>query len=208
MKLYFSPGACSLAVRILIHEMNLPCEYARVNLGTKKLDSGEDYLKINPKGAVPALLTDKGEVLTENAVIQQYLADVNQATALLPPLGDLKRYQVLEWLNFVSTEVHKGFSPLFNPKISDEMKEQLVIPQLKAKLKMVEQCLGKNHYLSGENFSLPDAYLFTVLRWASKFKIDLHEFPQVSKYYEELKKRKSIHQALAEEGLLAAEKTS
>ena len=122
MRLYYSKGACSLVVRIVIHELGLPFEYEAVNLKTKVTATGEDYLAINPKGAVPAILTDDNILLTENAVIQQYLADKAYASQLLPAVNDIKRYQVLEWLNYVTTEIHKGFGPLFNSNIPDNLK--------------------------------------------------------------------------------------
>src|SRR5690349_19217638 len=122
MKLYYSKGACSLAVRIIINEIGLQSEYEAVDLKTKKTATGQDFLKINPKGSVPVIQTDEKQILTENAVIQQYLADTNKATQLLPALGNFERYRVLEWLNFISTELHKGFSPLFNPNVPNELK--------------------------------------------------------------------------------------
>jgi glutathione S-transferase len=207
MKLFYAPGACSLAVRIVINEIGLPCQYELVHFSTKTLTNGDNFLKINPKGSVPTLLTDDNEVLTENAVIQQYLADLTSSTQLLPALGDFKRYRVLEWLNYVSTELHKGFGPLFNPKAPIEMKEQVTIPLLQAKLKYVDQQLQNKHFLLGDTFTLPDAYMLVVLRWAEMLKINLRELTQLNKYYEELKKRKSVHQSLKEEGLLSAEKT-
>jgi glutathione S-transferase len=206
MKLYYSPGACSLAVRIVINEIGLTCEYNRVNFPSKKLENGDDFLKINPKGAVPALLTDNDGVLTENAIIQQYLADLTHSTQLLPPVGDFKRYRVLEWLNFVATELHKGFVPLFNPNTPQEMKEKITIPFLKYKFAFIDQHLQEKQFLLGESFSLPDAYLFVMLLWAEKLKIDLSELAALNKYYAELKKRKSVHQSLKEESLLSDEK--
>jgi glutathione S-transferase len=140
MKLYFSKGACSLAVRIVINEIGLKSEYEEVDLKNKKIAQGEDFLQVNPKGAVPALYTDDKHLLTENAVIQQYLADTNKAYQLLPQLGEYKRYQVLEWLNFVSTELHKGFSPLFNPALDLGVKKEIFIPNLQKKFGFVDIC--------------------------------------------------------------------
>ena len=201
MKLYYSPGACSLAARIVINEIGLSCQYERVHLPTKKLENGDDFLNVNPKGSVPVLLTDSGAILTEHAVIQQYLADTTHFTQLLPAIGDFQRYCVLEWLNYVSTELHKGFSPLFNPKISQETKDNVIIPMLRNKFKFVDQHLQNNQFLLGEHFTLPDAYLFVILRWANAMKIDLSEFKKIDTYFEELKKRKSVHQSLMEENL-------
>jgi glutathione S-transferase len=201
MKLFYSKGACSLAVRIVIHEIGIPCQYESVNIKTKKTETGADFYEINPKGSVPVLMVDDKEFLTENAVIQQYLADQNQAYTLLPPMTDFKRYRVLEWLNFVSTDLHKGFGPLFNPNVSKEMQEQIFIPALKTKLNYVEKSLGQKKYLLGDTFTLADAYLFVILTWLAHFKIDVATWPNLHRYFTALKERKSIQQALKEESL-------
>lgn len=130
MKLFYSKGACSLGIRILINELGLACEFESVNLGTKKTEKGEDFTQINPKGYVPALKTDQGHLLTENIVIQQYLADTHQDANLLPKVGDFRRYQTLEWSAYISTELHKGFSPLFNNSLDSSVKEQFFKPTL------------------------------------------------------------------------------
>lgn len=201
MKLFYTKGACSLAVRIIINEINLTCEYESVDLATKKTESGQDFLKINSKGAVPTLMTNSGEILSENAVILQYLADTNNRAQLLPIVGNFKRYRVLEWLNYVATDLHKSFGILFNSKIPDDMKDNLFIPMIKAKITYVDKHLHHNHYLLGETFTLPDAYLFVMLCWALHFKFDLAEWPNVARYFAELKARKSIEKSLQEEGL-------
>lgn len=201
MKLYYSPGACSLAVHIVINEIGLPAEYEKVDLQAKKTESGHDYFKINPKGSVPALEIEKGTVLTENAVIQQYLADTNKAYTLLPPAGDFNRYKVLMWLNYVATELHKGFSPLFNSAIPQEIKDQIFIPTIKKKFAYVDEQLKGHTYLLGEDFTLPDAYLFVILYWAAKMKIDISNLPNLTRYFAELGNRKSVQKTLKEEGL-------
>lgn len=201
MKLYYTKGACSFAARIIINEIDLPCEYEEVDLKTKKTATGEDFSKINPKGAVPVLVTKQGETLTENAVIQQYLADSANAIKLLPPPHDFKRYRILEWLNFTATDMHKGFGMLFNPYLAQETKENIIIPLLKTKLTHVDKHLQQNQYLVGDSFTLPDGYMFVMLMWALYFKFNLTEWPQVSRYYNELKMRPSIHKSLQEEGL-------
>lgn len=188
MKLFYSKGACSLAVRIVIHELGLPCDYIAVNLKTKITATGENYLNINPKGSVPALLTDDNILLTENAVIQQYLADTHHATNLLPPVGDFKRYQVLEWLNFISTDIHKGAGPFFTPQIPENLKTEIFVPRLKSKFAILDHALEKNPFLAGDHFTLPDAYLFVMLSWTGIIHIDLNEFPNLARYYENLKK--------------------
>lgn len=200
MKLYYSKGACSLTVRIIIHELNLNAEYEAVNLKTKQTEKGEDYFKINPKGAVPVII-DNAEIITENSAILQYLADKYNATELLPAVNTLNRTRVIEWLNFVATDLHKGFSPLFNSAIPKELKESIFIPNLKNKFNFVEKCLATNKYLLGENFTLPDAYLFVILRWCNSMGLIISQWPSIEAYFERLKNRKSIQASLKEEGL-------
>ncbi len=199
MKLFYSKGACSLVVRIVIHEIGLQCDYEAVNLKTKITASGENYLTINPKGAVPAILTDDNNLLTENDVILQYLADTAHATQLLPPVDDFKRYQVLEWVNFITTEIHKGFGPLFNPGVPDTMNTEVFIPIIIKKFAIANQALEKTPYLCGDHFTLPDAYLFVMLLWAHLKQIDLSSMPSLLKYFAELKLRKTIIDAMNEE---------
>lgn len=201
MKLYYSKGACSLVVRICINEIGLKCEYEAVNLQNKTTATGEDYWKINPKGAVPALLTDDKQILTENTVIQQYLADTHHADTLLPPVGQWQRYRVLEWLNFVTTELHKGFGPLFNPQMPDQVKQEITTPFLKKKFEFVDSHLSKT-YLMGDTFTLPDGYLFVMLLWAKNMKIDLSHCKNLTRFFEQASQRRSIRQSLEEEGLL------
>ncbi|HEV2614218.1 MAG TPA: glutathione transferase GstA [Gammaproteobacteria bacterium] len=200
MKLYYAKGSCSLAVRILIHELNIPCEFESVDLKSKKTEHGEDYLKLNPKGSVPALLLDNNELLTENTVIQQYLADAYKGTTLLPSVGDMKRYRTLEWLNFVSTELHKHFSPFFSPNIPDELKQDVYKLILEKKLTLADEHLKNNKFLMG-NFSLPDAYLFVVLRWIPYAKLDITNWPNLARFTEDMKQRKAVQTSLQEEGL-------
>lgn len=200
MKLYYAKGACSLAPRIVIHELGLPCEFEAVDLKSKKTATGEDYLTINPKGVVPTLVTDDNQILTENAVIQQYLADNNQASSLLPPIKDFNRYRVLEWLNYIATELHKTCAPLFNSSLPKEIKDKLFIPLLKKKLDYVEKTLEKNRYVAGDHFSLPDAYLCVILFWLGNFKIDIGEWKNLPRYFAELKNRKAVQLAFQEEG--------
>lgn len=199
MKLYFAKGSCSLAVRIIINEIGLKSEFEAVDLKTKKTASGQDFLQINPKGAVPVLLTDDNEILTENAVIQQYLADKHNATHLLPAPNNFKRHRVLEWLNFITTELHKGCSPLFNPAVPSDIKDSVFKPALKNKLNFIEKNLQKNTFLFGEQFTLPDAYLFVILSWLPHFKIALNEWPHLARYYANLEQRTAIQQSLQEE---------
>ena len=206
MKLYFSKGACSLVPRIIINELNLPCDFESVDLLGKKTKSGIDYYTINAKGSVPALEIKAKEILTENAVILQYLADSNQAIQLLPSTHDFKRYRVLEWLNYVTTELHKGFGPLFNPEIPQEVKDTIFIPALKFKFNFVNQHLENHLYLMGDHFTLPDAYLFVMLIWAHKFNLNSQEeWKNLARYFNELKHRKSVKMSLEQEGLLTSQ---
>lgn len=200
MKLYYSKGACSLADRIIIHEIGLKCEFESVNLQTKKTANDEDFFKINPKGYVPALAIDKNTILTENIAIQVYLAETNKAHRLLPPSG-INRYRVLEWLAYISTEVHKSFGPLFNPSFDEKIKNEIFIPMLKKKFLFIENQLGHKKFLMGNDFTLPDAYLFVILFWAEHMKLDTRDCPQLNRYYNELKSRPSIQQSLEEEHL-------
>lgn len=201
MKLYYSKGACSLSVRIILHEIGIPFEQESVNLKTKKTESGADYLKINPKGAVPAIELANKEILTENAAIQQYLADEYKATPLLPPVGNFKRYRVLEWLSYVSSDLHKSFGPLFNHTLPQEIKDEYFLPILIKKFEAVDEHLRKNKFLIGDQYTLPDAYLFVVSRWLAAFKLDMAKFPNLSRFMAEVKKRQAVADALGEEGL-------
>jgi glutathione S-transferase len=201
MKLYYSKGACSLASRIIINELGLTCEYEAVDLPKKLTQDGKNFFAINPKGSVPVLITNNNETLTENAVILQYLADTNQANNLLPPVGNFGRYRVLESLNYIATELHKGFGPLFNPNIPQELKDKIFLPAIKAKLTYINGQLELNKFVAGDQFTLPDAYLFTVLRWALFFKIDFKEWSQLPEYFQDLSNRKSIKESVEQEGI-------
>ncbi len=199
MKLYYSPGACSLIVRIVINELGLESSYEAVNLKTKKTANGHDYLTINPKGSVPLLELDDGLSLTENAIIIQYLADKEKALELLPGLHDFNRYRVLEWLNYIATDIHKGFGVLFNPAIPQILKDDVLIPVLKTKFNHINNHLQKHDYLNGSTFTLPDAYLFVMLRWALMFKLNLEQWPHIARYFQNLSERDSIKKSLTDE---------
>ena len=204
MKLYYSPGACSQAPHILLHEIGLDHDAVRVDLRTKKLEDGSDYLAINPKGAVPALQLDSGEVLTENAVVLQYLGDRANWPEVLPPLGDFRRYRVLEMLNFITTELHKRFGFLFDPDATDEFK-QFVKVGLAKKLDWIDQQLGDGPFLFGEGLTLPDTYLFVMTRWADKMLGGLGRWPHLNAFYDRMQKRDSVRNVLEFEGLLEKE---
>jgi glutathione S-transferase len=172
MKLFYHPGACSLSPHIVLLEAGLPFTAENVAFDTKKTDGGVDFLTINSKGAVPALQMDDGFVLTEGAAIVQYIADQKPQSGLAPVAGSRERYQLMELLNYISAEVHKNFSPLFNPHGSAESKASLK-ETLAQKFKWLTQYLGKKSYLMGNTFTVADAYLFTVLGWAPHVGVDL-----------------------------------
>jgi glutathione S-transferase len=203
MKLYYSPGACSEAPHILLHEIGLDHDAARVDLKAKTLEDGSDYLKVNPKGAVPALQLDSGEVLTENAVILQYLGDRASWPEVLPPLGDFRRYRVLEMVNFITTELHKRFSFLFS-NASDETK-RFVTDQLTKKLDWIDQRLGTGPFLFGADLTIPDPYLFVIARWTDKVLGDIGRWPNLRAFYERMQTRDSVRHVLRFEGLLEAQ---
>jgi glutathione S-transferase len=200
MKIYYSPGACSQAPHILLHEIGHDHDAVRVDLKAKTLEDGGDYLQINPKGSVPALQLDSGEVLTENAVILQYLGDRASWPEVLPPLGDFRRYRVLEMVNFITTEIHKRFSYLFSPDASDEMK-QLVTRDLGKKLDYIDGRLGEGPFLFGNDLTLPDVYLFVIASWAHKM-IGLERWPSLAAFRKRMLQRDSVRNVLQFEGLL------
>ena len=179
---------------------------ARVDLKAKKLEDGSDYLKVNPKGAVPALQLDSGEVLTENAVVLQYLGDRASWPEVLPGLGEFRRYRVLEMVNFITTELHKRFGFLFSPDATDEMK-QLVVDELGKKLDYIEQRLGDGPFLFGEDLTLPDPYLFVMAGWAEKMLGGLDRWPNLRAFRERMMERNSVRHVLRFEGLLQEEPT-
>ena len=202
MKLYYSPGACSLSPHIVLAESGLAFTLEKVNLGAKKTELGADYLKINPKGYVPALELDNGQLLTEGPAIVQYLADLVPQRKLAPPAGTIDRYHLQEWLNFISTELHKGFSPLFNPKAPDDWKS-IVRELLNKRLEIVARQLEGRSYLMGEEFTVVDAYLYTVLSWAKHVKLDLSSLPMLSAYIDRVTARPAVHATLVAEKLIA-----
>lgn len=197
MKLYYFPGACSQAPHIILLETGLPFEAVKVDLRTKRLETGEDYFAINPKGAVPALELDDGSILTENAVVLQYIADLAPDARLILPYGTLARYRVLEWLNYIATELHKGFAPLFHP--AGEPRAH-VIEQLSAKFDYVAQRLGAGPWLGGDAFAVADAYLFVILGWARVFHIDLARWPALADFRARMAERPAVRAALHAEG--------
>lgn len=201
MKLYYKAGACSLSPHIVLREAGLPFELESVDLGSKKTGSGGDYLERNPKGYVPALLLDDGQLLTEGPVIVQYIADRVPEKRLAPAAGTMERYRLMETLNFIATELHKGFSPLFNPKAPEEWKD-MARALLAKRIGIAAQQLEGRDYLMGSSFSVADAYLFTVLGWARHVKVDLAPWPVLQAYLARVAARPAVQAAMAAEGLL------
>ena len=204
MKLYYSPGACSQAPHILLHEIGIDHDAAKVDLKAKTLEDGSDYLAINPKGAVPALELDSGEVLTENAVVLQYLGDRASWPEVLPPLGDFRRYRVLEMVNFITTELHKRFGFLFDGEATGEFKE-FVKGELEKKLDWIDERLGAGPFLFGGDLTLPDTYLFVMTRWADRMLGGLGRWPNLRAFFERMQQRESVRHVLRFEGLLEEE---
>jgi glutathione S-transferase len=199
MKLYISPGACSLSPHIVIHEAGLKAQIERVDLRAKTLKSdGSDYRTINSKGAVPALQLDDGQVLTEGAAIVQYLADQKPDSGLAPASGTMERYRLQEWLNYIGSELHKSVGSLFNPALSEEMKKS-TIATVGMRFEWVAGQLDGKDYLMGKTFTVADAYLFTILGWTKYFKIDLAQWPNLKAYVERVGARAGVKAALAAE---------
>ncbi|MFO1324717.1 MAG: glutathione transferase GstA [Burkholderiales bacterium] len=200
MKLYYSPGACSLAPHIALSEVGLPYTTAQVDLRKHTLADGSDYYAINPKGYVPLLELDDGTRISEVAVILQYIAD-RKPGMLAPAFGGIERYRVMEWLNFIATEVHKQFAPLWYPTTHDSTKEAQRA-KLATRFDYLSQVLGAQPYLAGAAFTVADAYLFTVLNWAPMLKVDLTPFPALAAYQARVAARPAVHRALVAEGLV------
>jgi glutathione S-transferase len=200
MKLYYSPGACSLSPHIVIRELGLPVEIEKTDLAAKKTAKGTDFLTVNPKGQVPTLELDDGQVLTEGPAIVQYLADRKPEAGLLPAQGSMDRYRVLEWLNHITSELHKTYTPLFNPQAPDEYKKIARANLAKRYRRIDEQLKGKS-YLMGDRFTVADAYLFTVTNWAGHVEVDLSEYPNLQAFQKRVAERPGVKEALKAEGL-------
>jgi len=201
MKLYFSPGACSLSPHIALLEAGLEFTLERVDVRARQTASGRDFLAINPKGYVPALEMNDGAVLTEGPAIVQFIADLAPDRQLAPANGTLERYRLVEWLNFISTELHKSFSPLFRPASTEDMKEAARV-HLTNRLNWLAGQLEGRDYLMGSQFTVADAYLFTVLGWANFVQFDLAQWPVFAAYTQRIAARPAVQQALRAEGLL------
>ena len=203
MKLYFSPAACSLSPHIVLREAGLDAELVQVDLKTKKTKSGDDFTAVNPKGQVPTLVLDDGQIFTEGPAIVQYLADKKPDAKLAPPNGTIERYRLQEWLNFITSELHKGFSPLFNAQVPDEYKK-MAREAIANRFAYLEKHLAKDGFelLTGAQFTVADAYLFTVVNWSNFVNIDLGQWPNLKAYQARVAARPKVLQALKEEGLV------
>ena len=200
MKLFYKPGACSLASHITLREAGKEVSLLSVDLMKKRLENGDDFFAINPKGQVPALLLDDSTLITEGVAIMQYVADNAPESQLLAPVGALPRYKTLEWLNFIATELHKGFTPLFRPDTPEEYKPS-VRALLEKKLQYVNDTLSHQAWISGAHFTVADAYLFTVLRWARAVKLNLAELTHIDAYMARVAARPAVAAAMAAEGI-------
>jgi len=200
-KLYYSPGACSLSPHIVLHESGLPFQAVLASTKTHKLADGTDYYGINPKGYVPLLELDDGTRLSEGPVIVQYIADQVPASGLAPAAGTMERYRVMEWLNFITSELHKGFSPLFTPGMPEEAKV-LARAKLVDRLTWVDTQLAGKSYLMGEHFTVPDAYLFTVAGWGRHVGVDISGLPNLSAFMARMAARPAVQAAMKAEGLI------
>jgi glutathione S-transferase len=201
MKLYYSPGACSLSPHIILRELGISFDLERVDTATKTTESGEDFRTVNPKGYVPALRLDDGEVLTEGAAIVQYIADTKGASELAPPFGTLGRARLQEHLNFVASELHKAFSPLFRADASEEAKAA-ASANIGRRLDHIEHVLSDGRsYLLGDKFTVADAYLFVVSSWAIPAGIGLDRWPSLAAFVERVRSRPAVKAAMKAEGL-------
>jgi glutathione S-transferase len=194
MKLYYALGSCGLSPQIVLREAGLAFELIKVDFATKTTTEG-DYLKVTPKGFVPALVLDDGEVITEGAVILQWIADQRPEAGLLPAFGTLERYRALEWLNLVATDLHKGMATMFSPFIDKVSKTRFAEGFLRGRFKFVEDHLSKNDYLLGSAFSAPDAYLYNILSWPKRVGIDMAEYGAIERFMQRMEQRPSVQAA-------------
>ncbi len=202
MKLFYAPGACSISPHIVLRESGLKFDLDKVNFAEGKTDGGLDFKAINPKSQVPTLQLDDGSVLTEGAVIVQYIADQAPQSGLIPAAGTMERYRVQEWLNFTASELHKNIAPLFRPTTPDAYKE-IANQTMDRKLNDLERHLKGKQYVMGDKFTVADAYCYTVLRWTPRAKIDLAKYPAVKAYFDRVAARPKVKEVLEAEGLTA-----
>ena len=200
MKLFYKPGACSLASHITLRESGKDFTLIGVDLMHKRTENGDDFLKVNPKGQVPTLLLDDNTLLTEGVAIMQYIADSVADRQLLAPVGTINRYRTLEWLNYIATELHKGFTPLFRPDTPEDYKPT-ARALLDKKLAYIDESLANAQWISGSRFTIADAYLFTVLRWAFAVKLEMAGYKNIAAYMERVAARPAVAAAMAAESL-------
>jgi glutathione S-transferase len=205
MKLYYSPGACSLSPHIVSRELGIPVELKKVNTKDKTIEGGGDYWKVNPRGYVPALELDNGQILTEGPAIVQYLADQKPDAGLAPKNGSFERYRVQEWLNFLTSEVHKQFSPLFKPNTPEDYKP-IAKENIANRFDWLDKQLAGKEYLTGSQFTVADAYLFVLLGWTRPTQIDLARWPNLGAFHKRVGARPKVKEALQAEGLLPKER--
>lgn len=203
MQLYFAPGACSLAPHIVLREAGLPFTLHKVDTAKHATASGEDYYRINPKGMVPVLELDDGSRLSEGPVIAQFIADRAGAKHLMPAAGSLERYRVMEWQNYITSELHKSFTPLFNPAL-DAAAKQTLSALLHKKLQWVDTQLAEREFLTGSHFTAADAYLFTVLGWSKYVQLDIADLAHLQRFLATVAQRPAVREAMKAEGLIAA----
>jgi glutathione S-transferase len=201
MKLYYMAGSCSLASHIALYESGIKFETSALDRKTRKTSDGHEFDQINSKGYVPALRLDDGQLLTENVAVLLYIADRNPAAGLAPAEGTLERYRLIEWLAFINSEIHKNFAPLFYPAAGEETRH-FARTNLSKRLDWLNTALGPKKFLAGEGFTVADAYLYTVLRWAPRVGIDLATWPNLSRYHDELAARPNVVAAMKKEGLV------
>jgi len=202
MKLYYAPGACSMAAHIVLRELGYRFDLEQVDLRAGRTATGTDYSTVNPKGYVPALVLDDGQILTEVAAILQYLADSRPELGLAMPSGDLAHYRLLEWLNFIGTEVHKTLGALFNPNLPAECRD-VPLALFERRCDWLAGALGEGPFLMGERYTIADPYLFTVLNWTSVLAVDLGRWPTIKDYLARVAARPAVQEALTVEGLTA-----
>ncbi|SCY87043.1 glutathione transferase GstA [Microvirga guangxiensis] len=201
MKLYYTPGACSLAPHIVAREAGLSLDLVKVDLSKHLTEAGENFRSINPKGYVPAVALNDGSLLTEAAAIIQYLADQKADAGLAPANGTMERYRLIEWITFISSEIHKGFAPLWNPTTPDSVKAATK-ERLASRFAYLDETLAKQPFLMGETFTIADAYLFTVVNWTNFHAIDISSFKNLTAFQARVAARPKVQEALAAEGLL------
>ena len=201
MKLYYAPGACSLSPHIVARELGIPVELRKVNTQDKTIEGGGDYWKVNGRGYVPALELDSGEILTEGPAIVQYLADQKPEAGLAPKAGSFERYRLQEWLNFLTSEIHKQFSPLFKPNTPEEYKK-IAKEILAARFDWFDKQLAGKDHLMGKQFTVADAYAFVLLGWTRPMQIDLSRWPNLAAFHKRVGARPKVKEALQAEGLL------